>query len=78
VFRTEGNEFWIAVDAADVAGQQEAEHGCPDEPDEIYQYDDGYVLKIAWDEDAPNVVEAHTCAEWVALKGRGLLCACEP
>jgi hypothetical protein len=78
VFRTEGNEFWIAVDEADVAGQQEAEHGCTDEPDEMNQLDDDYILKIVWDEDAPDVVEAKTCAAWVIEKGRGLLVACEP
>lgn len=78
VFHTgDSNEYWIATDGQDVRVQQEEAHGCPDEIEDIHQLADDYLLKIG-DEDAPDVTEDHTCAEWVLQEGRGLLCACEP
>lgn len=78
----EANEYWIGLDAADVAAQRlemfGGEYSTDFEEDYIGQLDDDYVMKIQHDEDDPSSTESHTCAEWCAKNGRGLLVACEP
>lgn len=84
VFRVEdAAEYWIAFDEDDVQAQRREMFGADcsfSELEEIHQHADDYVMTIS-DEDEDDLDatrESHTCAEWCAQEGRGLLAACEP
>ncbi len=79
VYHVDDSDWVVAESAEEAIRIGEALYGAPyerydDEPTPSYPEDDGKVLPIHNFAD-DGVTVTHTCAEWVALQGRGFLCS---
>lgn len=74
----DANEYWIATDAADVKAQRAEMMGAEAIDEDVKELNDSRVLGFLEEGEPESTREMHTCAEWVAKEGRGLLAACEP